>query len=212
MSCDAHATRRRTKFPGSAAFYASRRPVEQFEAHFCLSRIFAEPRKRRSVVFPKPGKSLSKMRRWRTFLHLDRVFAPSFASNATLRRPAARKTFLTRIHRSRSPAMVVQDCARAPSLQALRAVRLGGSIAARQSPSYGQAVLLSQSHMYKQCLAPTNVRFSIRTACTYNLSPDLEKHKQGRQSKNNAHQNLKQTPNTFPTNHKSPPPSSKRWQ
>ena len=204
MSCDAHATRRRTKFPGSAPFYASRRPVEQFEPHFCLSNVFTEPRKCRSVVFPKPEKSLSNMRRWRTFLPIDRVFAPSFASNGTPRRPVARKTFLTRIHRSRSPAMVVQDRARAPSLNALRAVRLGGPSAARQRPSYGQSVLLPKSHMYKQCSTPADVRFSIRTACTYNLSPDLEKHKQGRPSKNNAHQNLKQTPNTFISNHKSP--------
>ena len=94
--------------------------------------------------------------------------------------------------------------ARAPSLNALRAVRLGGPSAARQRPSYGQSVLLPQSHMYKQCSTPADVRFSIRTACTYNLSPDLEKHKQGRPSKNNAHQNLKQTPNTFISNHKSP--------
>lgn len=115
MSCDARATRRRTKFPGSAAFYASRRPVEQFEPHFYLSNVFAEPRKCRSAGFPKPEKSLSKMRRWRTFPHLDRVFAPSFASNDTLRRPVARKSFLTRIHELRSPATVVKDRAQAPS-------------------------------------------------------------------------------------------------
>lgn len=115
MSCAAHATRRRTKFPGSAAFYASRRPVEQFEPHFCLSNVFAEPRKRRSMIFPKPEKSLSKMRRWRIFLPIDRAFAPSFASNDTLRRPVARKDFLTRMHRSRSPEIIVKDRARAPS-------------------------------------------------------------------------------------------------
>jgi len=57
------------------------------------------------------------MRHWRTFLAVDRVFAPSCASTATLRRALARTIFLTRTHALRSPTTVVTDRARAPSLE-----------------------------------------------------------------------------------------------